>query len=651
MDPEKRPPAMPQPPRRPSAWWWLLIVVVLLAWNLIAFMTSHSAETVTLPYSTFVQQVNAGDVSAVTISGATITGTLKKAYREKNHAYMTFSTAYPAEVGDRGLLPLLETHKVQVSVNPPAQPWVGALIGWLPLIALIAFFWWSMRRAGQAPNSALSFGRAKPQRYQLDRSRITFDDVADAEEAKAELQEEVDFLRHPAKYHAIGARIPKGILLAGPPGTGKTLLARAVAGEANVPFYSLSASEFVEMFVGVGASRVRDLFKQAKETAPAIILVDELDAVGRRRGAGIGTVNDEREQTLNQLLGELDGFDQRTNIIVMAATNRPDVLDPALLRPGRFDRQIVIPLPDRRGREAILRIHTRNIRLSDDVDLNIIAAGSIGMSGAELENVCNEAALGAARRNQTMVSMYDFDEALDRLRLGAAHRQVVDPEDLRIVAYHEAGHTLVAWLTQGADPVRKVTIVAHGMALGLTEQLPGQERRNLSQSYLKARLTVCLGGRVAEELVFGDITTGAENDLVQATKMARQMVTTWGMGSVGLLAYESHEAQPFLGYELASNREYSEATAARIDSDMQRLIDEAHEAARRVLDGARPQLDEIVKILLEEETVTATTLAHILGPQRSKPASQKTVVVPAPKPPPSETTVPTQTENPQAISG
>jgi cell division protease FtsH len=645
MDPknrEQRSPLLQQQPRRPAAWWWAIIVAVLLAWNLIAFLSSRSTEIVTLPYSTFVQQVNAGDVTAVTISGTAITGTFKHAYHEKKQAYTAFSTSYPAQVGDRSLLPLLERHKVQVTANPPAQPWLAALIGWLPLIAIIGFFWWSMRRAGQGPSSAMSFGRAKPQRYQPDRTRVTFDDVADAEEAKVELQEEVDFLRHPAKYHAIGARIPKGILLVGPPGTGKTLLARAVAGEANVPFYSLSASEFVEMFVGVGASRVRDLFKQAKESAPAIIFVDELDAVGRRRGAGIGTVNDEREQTLNQLLGELDGFDPRVNIIVMAATNRPDVLDPALLRPGRFDRQVTIPLPDRRGREAILRIHSRNIRSAEDVDLNVIAAQSIGMSGAELENVCNEAALGAARRNQTTVSMYDFEEALDRLRLGAAHRQAVDPEDLRIVAYHEAGHTLVAWLTPGADPVRKVTIVAHGMALGATEQLPGQERRNLSESYLKARLTVCLGGRVAEELVFGDVTTGAENDLVQATKMARQMVTTWGMGSVGLLAYESHEAQPFLGYELASQREYSEATAARIDSDMRRLIDDAHQEAKDLLTGARPQLDEIVKILLEEETVTATTLAQILGPQRSKAASTKTVVVPAPSPPDGK---------PQAISG
>ena len=647
MDSENR--AQQQQPRRPSAWWWLIIVAVLLAWNLIAFVSSRASETVTLPYSTFIHEINAGDVTAVTISGPTITGTLKHPYRQKNHSYLAFSTAYPTQVGDRSLMPLLESHNVQITVNPPAQPWVGALIGWLPLLAILGFFLWSMRRAGQGPSNAMSFGRAKPQRYQLDRTRVTFEDVADAEEAKAELQEEVDFLRHPAKYHAIGARIPKGILLCGPPGTGKTLLARAVAGEANVPFYSLSASEFVEMFVGVGASRVRDLFKQAKETAPAIIFVDELDAVGRRRGAGIGTVNDEREQTLNQLLGELDGFDQRTNIIVMAATNRPDVLDPALLRPGRFDRQVTIGLPDRRGREAILRIHSRNMRLDPDVDLNVVAAQSIGMSGAELENVCNEAALGAARRNQTTISMYDFEEALDRLRLGAAHRTAVDPEDLKIVAYHEAGHTLVAWLTPGADPVRKVTIVAHGMALGATEQLPGQERRNLSQSYLKARLTVCLGGRVAEELVFGDVTTGAENDLVQATKMARHMVTTWGMGSVGLLAYESHESQPFLGYELASNREYSDATAARIDSDMQRLIDEAHEEAKRVLTGARPQLDEIVKILLEEETVTATTLAHVLGPQRSKPASQKEVIVPAPSP--NGQPVATQTEKPQAISG
>jgi cell division protease FtsH len=458
--------------------------------------------------------------------------------------------------------------------------------------------------------------------------------VAGAEEAKLELQEEVDFLRHPAKYHEIGARIPKGVLLSGPPGTGKTLLARAVAGEAGVPFFSLSASEFVEMFVGVGASRVRDLFAQAKQSAPAIVFIDEIDAVGRRRGAGIGTVNDEREQTLNQLLAELDGFDPRVNIIVLAATNRPDVLDPALLRPGRFDRQVTVPLPDRAGREGILKIHTRKLRLAADVDLATLAAASIGMSGADLENLCNEAALGAARRNHAEVAMADFEEALDRVRLGAAHPRLAEPEEMRIVAYHEAGHTIVAWLSPRADPVQKVTVVPHGMALGATEQLPAIERHNLSEGYLKTRLAVMLGGRAAEELVFGETTTGAEQDLIEATSLARRMVTTWGMSDVGLLAFRSDEQQPFLGYELAQHRDYSEATAARVDAAVQRLLDGAHAEACRILGGARRQLDVLVERLCKEETVGAPVLAQILGPRRESgplPDGRKALPQPAPR--------------------
>jgi cell division protease FtsH len=463
------------------------------------------------------------------------------------------------------------------------------------------------------------FGRMKAQRYSSEQPKVTFNDVAGADEAKAELQEGVDFLRHPKKYHDLGARIPKGVLLVGAPGTGKTLMARAVAGEAGVPFFSLNASEFVEMFVGMGASRVRDLFRQAKEAAPAIVFIDELDAVGRRRGAGVGNVNDEREQTLNQLLGELDGFDERFEVIILAATNRPDVLDPALLRPGRFDRQVVISLPDKIGREGILRIHTAKFRLSADVDLATLAQSTIGMSGADLANLCNEAAITAARHDHPAVTMADFEESQDKVRMGAAHPQLVNAGERRVVAYHECGHAVVAWLNPAADPVHKVTIVPHGQALGMTEQLPSEERHNLSLSYLKARLAVMLGGRTAEEIVFGEVTTGAENDLVEATRLTRRMVTRWGMSELGVVAFKTDEQQPFLGYEISQGRDYSEATAARIDEEVSRLLQETHEGVRRCLTGSRERLDRLVDALLQEETISSDELNRILGP---RPASE-----------------------------
>ena len=530
--------------------------------------------------------------------------------------YNSFHTTFPETVGDPGLIALLNSHKVEVDVSSMSSPWLlQVLVGWLPILLLFAFFWWMTARASRAQSGMFGFGRAKARRYLTDQPSVTFNDVAGAEDAKAELQEEVDFLKHPQKYHDLGARIPKGVLLIGPPGTGKTLLARAVAGEAGVQFFSINASEFVEMFVGVGASRVRDLFVQAKAAAPAIVFIDELDAVGRRRGAGVGTVNDEREQTLNQLLGELDGFDPRSEVIILAATNRPDVLDPALLRPGRFDRQVVIGLPDRQGREGILRIHTKKLRLDPKVDLRILASVTIGMSGADLANLSNEAALTAARHNHEKVTMADFEEAQDKIRLGAAQPKLMDLGERRLIAYHESGHAVVAWLTPAADPVHKVTIVPHGRALGLTEQLPGQERHNLSLSYLKAQLSVRLGGRTAEEIVFGEITTGAENDLVEATRLARRMVTRWGMGKLGLVAFKADEEHPFLGYEISQGRDYSEATAARIDQDVIRLIDEAHEEVRRCLSANRQKLDRLVEALLREETIGPDELNSILGPR------------------------------------
>jgi cell division protease FtsH len=534
--------------------------------------------------------------------------------------YTEFQTNFPDTVGDPQLISLLESNGVQINVSPPPSPLLSTLLTFgLPILLVVGLMLFLGRQTTQGQSGIFSFGRSKARRYEGNRTEVTFQDVAGEDEAKTELQEIVDFLRNPIKYHQIGARIPRGVLLVGPPGTGKTLLARAVAGEAHVPFFSLSASEFVEMFVGVGASRVRDLFEQAKTTAPAIVFIDEMDAVGRRRGAGLGTVNDEREQTLNQLLVEMDGFDEHHEVIVLAATNRPDVLDPALLRPGRFDRQVTVTLPDRRGREGILRIHTRHLRLAPEVDLGLMARSTTGFSGADLANLCNEAALLAARNNRQQVTMADFEEAVDKVLLGGVRPLLLDDQDRRVIAYHESGHALVAWLTPEADPVRKVTIIPRGQALGVTTQLPGEDHYNYTRAYLQARLAVMLGGRTSEEIAMGEITTGAESDLVEATRLARRMVTRWGMGSLGPIAFQTDEQQPFLGYELSQGRDYSESTAARVDEDVQRLLDESHEAARRLLTEHRADLDRLAETLLHDETIDQETMAKILG-ARAEPA-------------------------------
>jgi cell division protease FtsH len=655
--------SQPRPQLPQNLWLWWLIFAALMVWNLFAWWPSQSS-IVSIPYSTFLSQVRTNNVSRIHIVSDDITGEFFKPllwpvpeqssttpasphaspstvasnhYPADSHGtgkappatnvaegatsppsrYSRFRTIFPSAIGDPNLLPLLETHHVAIEVSSsPANSWfVSVLVNWLPMLLLIGFFWWMAARGSRAQSGMFGFGRAKARRYSAEQPRVTFADVAGADEAKAELQEEVDFLANPAKYRELGARIPKGVLLVGPPGTGKTLMARAVAGEAKVPFFSINASEFVEMFVGVGASRVRDLFRQAKEAAPAILFIDELDAVGRRRGAGVGTVNDEREQTLNQMLGELDGFDPRQEVIILAATNRPDVLDPALLRPGRFDRQVVIGLPDRQGREAILRIHSRPMRLAGDVNFATLAAITIGLSGAELANLCNEAALAAARQNRRAVTMADFETAHDKIRLGAAHPHLIDPKERRLVAYHESGHAIVAWFNPEADPVQKVTIVPHGQALGMTAQVPGEDRHNFSRSYLHARLAVMLGGRTAEEIVFGDVTTGAENDLLEATRLARRMVMRWGMGKLGLVAFRVDEQQPFLGYELAQRQDYSEATAAEIDLEVRDLLAQSHEQVRRQLTESRQYLDRLVDALLEEETVGRERLTHLLGPR------------------------------------
>jgi cell division protease FtsH len=625
----------PQLPR--FNWTWWIVLIVLGIWNLLAFWPRGTPE-VEIPYSAFVSQVRSDNVDTVEIAGDGITGTFVQAISwpvatpgptaagaqssesPPPEDYSAFNTTFPESVGDPNLMSLLEQHRVEVNVVQPPTPWFTILLtDGLPIIMLLLVVVWMGRQASRGAGGILGFGRSKPQVTVGDRPDVTFDDVAGADEAKRGLQEVVDFLRHPEKYHELGARIPKGVLLVGHPGTGKTLLARAVAGEADVPFFSISASEFVEMFVGVGASRVRDLFDQAKIAAPAIVFIDELDAVGRRRGSGLGAVNDEREQTLNQLLVEMDGFDERHEVILLAATNRPDVLDPALLRPGRFDREIVVNLPDRRGREGILQIHTRQLQLAPDVNLGELARATSGLSGADLANLCNEAALTAARNNHKQIMMQDFEEAQDRVVLGEARSLFLEERDRRIIAYHEAGHAVVAWCLPEADPVHKVTIIPRGRALGVTEQLPGEDRYNYSRAYLLARLAVMLGGRTAEEIAIGEITTGAENDLIEATSLARRMVTRWGMSDAGLAAFKADDEQPFLGYELAQGRDYSEATAARIDAEVQRILTDRHAAARDLLTQHRDKLDQLADALLHKETVEDEDLVAILGehPQAS----------------------------------
>jgi cell division protease FtsH len=630
-----------KPPQRQgiNPIWWI-VMLALIAWNIYAFWP-RSQPQVSIPYSSFIQQVKDDHVKAVNINGSSISGDFNQPLplldlvpvptpmpgatpvATETVTYTNFTTNFPDVVGDTSLMPLLNLHNVQVNVAPPANPLLtDILIYGLPVLLMVVFLVLIGRQATRGQESIFSFGKSKARRFVADVNRVTFKDVAGADEAKNEMQEVVDFLRNPQKYHKLGARIPRGVLLVGPPGTGKTLLGRAVAGEAGVPFYDISASEFVEMFVGVGASRVRTLFEQAKETAPAIVFIDELDAVGRRRGAGIGTVNDEREQTLNQLLVEMDGFDINHEIIVLAATNRPDVLDPALLRPGRFDRQINVALPDRKGREGILKIHSKPLNLAQDVNLGILAQSTTGLSGADLANLCNEAALVAASKNHDEVFMADFEEAIDRIILGEARPRLMNEKDRRTVAYHESGHALVAWLTPSTDPVHKVTIIPHGRALGVTQQMPEEDRYNYSKEELLARIRVMLGGRTSEEIAIGDITTGAENDLVEATRLTRRMITRWGMGSLGLQAFAADEQQPFLGYELTQGRDYSEQTAAQIDKDVQSTLDQAHKEVRELLENAHDKLDALVETLLKEETIDQDAIKKILGP-RAEDSSNK----------------------------
>ncbi|MGI8553805.1 MAG: ATP-dependent zinc metalloprotease FtsH, partial [Dehalococcoidia bacterium] len=605
---------------------------------------SHSPDRVILSYSQLIDQVNKGNVTKVDLTGQQATGTLHSAIakpppdaaaapeasatstpgaaatattngKSSTQTFGQFQTTLPP-FDDPSLLPLLKEKGVAVQAHESGgQSLIASLlINALPLLLFGGLMFFIYRQSRGAQQQVFGFGRSRARRHNEAKPSVTFADVAGEDDGKQELTEVVDFLKEPLKYTKMGAVLPRGVLLIGPPGTGKTLLARAVAGEASVPFFSISGSEFVEMFVGVGASRVRDLFDQAKQAAPCIVFIDEIDAVGRQRGAGMGGGNDEREQTLNQILVEMDGFDTNTNVIVMAATNRPDVLDPALLRPGRFDRQVTVGLPDRKGREAILGVHTKGKPLAPDVDLNIVARTTPGFSGADLANLANEAALNAARFDRKQITMIDFEAALDKIVLGTKQAALLDEEERRSVAYHEGGHTLVALLTPGADPVNKVTIVPHGRALGLTQQVPLDDRHNYSLDYLIGRLGVMLGGRAAEEVVLNQKTTGAENDLKAASELARRMVGTWGMSDdLGPIYFGLGEEHPFLGRIMAQDRPYGDDTASAIDTSVRRIIEAAHQRALSLIREHRPELDKMVEALLHHETLTSDQLRDILA--------------------------------------
>jgi cell division protease FtsH len=583
---------------------------VLLIFNFwISSRAMHSASRVRVPYSPFfLNEVKAGGVVSITSKGTAIQGVFKKATSyEGSKASTDFQTEIPAFADTKSLSNLLEEKKVVVNAKPLTGSipwWENLLVGFGPTILFVGLLVLLMRRAGNAQGMLGAFGRSRARRYEGSTIPITFDDVAGIDEAKAELTEVVDFLRHPEKYVTLGARIPHGVLLSGPPGTGKTLLARAVAGEANAPFFSMSASEFVEAIVGIGASRVRDLFKQAKEAAPAIVFIDELDAIGRSRTSGIAGFsggNDEREQTLNQILTEMDGFDSATGVIVIAATNRPDVLDQALLRPGRFDRRVAVQPPDRNGRRAILEVHTRSVPIGEDVDLGRIASTTPGMVGADLANLVNEAALLAARRGHKQVLEADFTDSLERIVLGAERKVMMSHEDRRRTAYHEGGHAIVGMLTPGADPVRKISIIPRGQALGVTFAAPDADRFSYSRDELLAKVKVALGGRAAEEVVFGEPTTGAESDIQQLTGIARQMVGRWGMSDeIGPLAVLPSESN---GPLLPGASEVSARTQERIDDEVRRIVEQCHKEVLALLAENRAKLDSLAAELMEHETL------------------------------------------------
>jgi cell division protease FtsH len=606
--------------------WLFIILLGVLLWTLVS-KSGQSAREDEPTYSDFMAQVDRGNVKDVTMYLSPTSYELDGEWREPSKKFRITIFKESAE----GLTQTLRDKNVIINVKEVNRAdWVSFLLNAAPLFLLVAFWIFMMRQMQAGGNKALSFGKSRARLLTAQQKKATFKDVAGTDEAKEELQEIIEFLKDPQKFQKLGGRIPKGVLLVGPPGTGKTLLARAIAGEANVPFFSISGSDFVEMFVGVGASRVRDLFEQGKKNAPCIIFIDEIDAVGRHRGAGLGGGHDEREQTLNALLVEMDGFESNEGVILIAATNRPDVLDPALLRPGRFDRRVVVARPDIKGREEILRVHTRKVPLSEDVDLSVIARGTPGFSGADLANLVNEAALWAARQGRKFVAMYDFEMSKDKVLMGVERKSMIlSDEEKKNTAYHEAGHALVAAMTPGTDPLHKVTIIPRGMALGLTMQLPIDDKHTYTKTYLEGTLTVLMGGRTAEEIVLGHITTGAGNDIERATEIARKMVCDWGMSSLGPLAFGKKEEAIFLGREIAQHRDYSEDTAIRIDQEVRRIITAAYENAQNIMQTHRDILERIALALLEREVLDATELKALIAGQ---PLPEK--VQPAPPSPP-----------------
>ncbi len=584
---------------------WLVIgLSALLLWQVVKAGSGGQKDT-EVNFSQFLADVDQGNVKDVTITGMEVRGTYKN-----NNA--KFHTTAPATYPD--MIKTLRDKGVTMTFHDiNSGSWPTWILNFLPLILLAALWFFMIRQMQTGGNKALSFGKSRARLLSMQQKKVTFKDVAGVDEAKEELREIIEFLREAQKFQKLGGRIPKGVLLVGPPGTGKTLLARAVAGEANVPFFSISGSDFVEMFVGVGASRVRDLFEQGKKNAPCIIFIDEIDAVGRHRGAGLGGGHDEREQTLNQLLVEMDGFESNEGVILMAATNRPDVLDPALLRPGRFDRRVVVSRPDVRGREEILRVHTRKIPLADDVDLSVLARGTPGFSGADLANMVNEAALAAARQNRKAVLMYDFELAKDKVLMGVERKSLLlSDEEKKVTAYHEAGHALVAAKLPHSDPVHKVTIIPRGMALGVTMQLPIDDKHNYTKEYLETQIAIMMGGRIAEEMFLNQMSTGAGNDIERATEMARKMVCEFGMSDLGPLTFGKKEEQIFLGREIAQHRDYSEATAIKIDDEVRRLVGKGYDTAKNILADGHDTLVRIALALLEREVLDANEIKLIM---------------------------------------
>ncbi|PYX28160.1 MAG: cell division protein FtsH [Acidobacteria bacterium] len=591
--------------------WAVIIVSAFLLWQVVR-TGSNSQKDKEVNFSQFMSDVDQGIVREVTVIGVEVRGK----YKSDNSA---FHTTVPPNFPD--MYKTLRDKGVSINVKDISNgTWPSWILNLAPLLLLAALWFFMIRQMQTGGNKALSFGKSRARLLSMQQKKITFKDVAGVDEAKEELREIIEFLREAQKFQKLGGRIPKGVLLVGPPGTGKTLLARAVAGEANVPFFSISGPDFVEMFVGVGASRVRDLFEQGKKNAPCIIFIDEIDAVGRHRGAGLGGGHDEREQTLNQLLVEMDGFESNEGVILMAATNRPDVLDPALLRPGRFDRRVVVNRPDVRGREEILRVHTRKIPLADDVDLSVLARGTPGFSGADLANMVNEAALAAARQNRKAVLMYDFEVAKDKVLMGVERKSLILSDDeKKVTAYHEAGHALVAAKLPHSDPVHKVTIIPRGMALGLTMQLPLDDRHNYTKQYLETMVAIMMGGRLAEELFLDQMSTGAGNDIERATEMARKMVCEWGMSELGPLTFGKKEEQIFLGREIAQHRDYSEATAIQIDEEVRKMVSTGYNTAKQILSDNRETLIRIAHALIEREVLDAVEIKMLVDGRNLPP--------------------------------